>query len=462
MSERLPKGFDTPVRIGEGGFASAYRARQTRLERHVVVKLIRISDTQQSESLCREARMHADIDLPFTPRIYDVFRYRKSLCIVMEWIRSVDLRRFLNTNPPFHHRLTVATSLIETTAAFHARGFAHCDLKPTNVLLSPESGAYLIDFGLSRRGNERKAETRGKTAAGTPRYCAPELFDASREIHDYRPADLYALGILLEDILGPGRPVELVDRLTAETPETRPRDAEEVRRLWVKDFGGPSAAAWSEICGPTTASVTANLLVTGASKLLQEGRFDEAYRLALEALSEVPDHPRGLALVQSFHSRVAARKKRSILVRAGIAAGVIAALSVSATLYLRGPDRLTSAVMANSPSGRVTAPPPLAPSPNYEGEYNGRYRLGIQEMKTLTATIDLRVPNPHARVFLDGIAVGEFPHPRKPVRLAVGGGLHRLSCMYPDGSVWTSHVRLAPFQKVKVSIPDSDGKDPHG
>jgi hypothetical protein len=450
MNPRLPHGFDTPVSIGHGGFGRLYRARQIRLDRHVVIKMLPVAERHRRDRLYHEARTHADIAIPGTPRIYDVCLYRRTVCIVMEWLRAVDLRHFLLAEPSPPARRGAAASLVHTVAALHARGFAHRDLKPSNVLLSPERGLYLIDFGMSRRADGPGADT-SAAPAGTPRYIAPELLDASATEHDLRKADLYSLGVMLREVLGEECPDALVSALTAREPAERPAIDEVCRRREFTE-NEASTGRWREECEPQTALTTATRLVDGARELLRHGRFDEAYRLIVEAVGEVPDHPPAMALLQSFHATVAARRKKTMLIRAGLAAGAVAAAATLAFLLVPGRDHLPSAVMARSPKSAVVSLSTPSPAPRHTDEAgSGSYRLRMKPLRAVVGTVFVRLPHRDARLFVDGTVVP--PGEGDRVRISLAGGVHRLSYVGDEGSVWTTHVRLMPFQTVHLSLP---------
>ncbi len=124
---------------GEGGMGQVYRARDTRLERIVAIKVVRegVSDRFQ-----REARAIAALNHPHICTLYDV----GPDYLVMEYIEGEPLRCPMN----LRNALLYAGQILEALEAAHRHGIVHRDLKPSNVMLT-SSGVKLLDFGLAKR-----------------------------------------------------------------------------------------------------------------------------------------------------------------------------------------------------------------------------------------------------------------------------------------------------------------------
>ena len=156
--------------IGGGGMGEVWKARDTRLDRTVAVK---VSRDQFSERFEREARAIAALNHPNVAQIYDVGdRY-----LVMEYVNGEPLR------PPSDVRkvLDVAVQIADGLAAAHSAGFVHRDLKPANILLTRDGRVKILDFGLAKRGAAAAAcdETATilsdpGTIVGTASYMSPE------------------------------------------------------------------------------------------------------------------------------------------------------------------------------------------------------------------------------------------------------------------------------------------------
>lgn len=190
--------------VGAGGMGVVYRAHDSRLDREVALKVLpRAGDGDAAHG---EARSAAALSHPNLASVYDVGELGDVAWYAMELVRGSSLRAFCELRTGgFTDRLGLAMGVTRALAALHHAGWIHCDVKPENVMVTADGTAKLLDFGLARPTNAPSTEH----FAGTPRYMAPEQLrgepvDAS--------ADLYAMGKVLEELLGGEGPGDL-DRL---------------------------------------------------------------------------------------------------------------------------------------------------------------------------------------------------------------------------------------------------------
>jgi Tol biopolymer transport system component/predicted Ser/Thr protein kinase len=186
------------ARIGEGGMGEVFRARDTRLDRTVAIK---VSKAEFSDRFAREAKSVAALNHPNICTLHDVGRNY----LVMELIEGTPLKGPL----PVEKAVEYAGQILDALDAAHRKGFVHQDLKPANVMVT-RHGIKLLDFGLARR-TAPPAETDATHTAvmggieGTPQYMAPELLQG-------RPADarsdLFAFGCVLYELLSGKRAFE--------------------------------------------------------------------------------------------------------------------------------------------------------------------------------------------------------------------------------------------------------------
>lgn len=194
-------------RLGVGGMGEVYRAFDERLERWVAVKLVR-TDLEGNEDarsrLRREARSAASLSHPSIVQVHDVVESFDGDAIVLELVDGVSLGQLLVNGPlPIPQVRLLAREIAEGLAAAHGRGFIHRDLKPDNVMVTPDGHAKILDFGLAKRFEGEEAPlTRTDAAVGTFRSMSPE--QARGLPLDHR-SDLFALGILIYEMLT-GRP----------------------------------------------------------------------------------------------------------------------------------------------------------------------------------------------------------------------------------------------------------------
>ena len=141
--------------IGEGSFSSVYRARQKILDRWVAVKVLHERDAARRIELLNEARNQARMSVACIPTVYDAFIKGQQLFIVMEWVKGASLQSLLEAGiPEESDRRVLCASVVAALAGLHNSGFAHRDVKPANILVTPESGVYLVDFGFSKQVGE--------------------------------------------------------------------------------------------------------------------------------------------------------------------------------------------------------------------------------------------------------------------------------------------------------------------
>ena len=208
-------GLTELVEVGRGGMGIVYRARDSRLERTVAVKLLTSSAATPEGRLRaeREARILARIAHPNIVRIHSVVGVEGSPAIVMEWIDGPSLvERGRQGRMPLREAVTVVHDLARAVDSVHAAGIIHRDIKPANVLLARPAGdgqavPKLIDFGLARPdSNDASALTRQSVVIGTPSFMAPEQTGLDPTLGAIGPAtDIHALGALLYWLLS-GKP----------------------------------------------------------------------------------------------------------------------------------------------------------------------------------------------------------------------------------------------------------------
>ena len=203
-------------------------AEDTRLNRKVALKTVKGSDAETTEGrqrLMREARAAAALNHPHIATVHDVLDVEGNVVVVFEYVEGETLSTRIGRGPmPVSEVVEVAWQLADALAAAHAQGIIHRDLKPSNVILGSELRVKVLDFGIARMvpaGADMSLSvpgTIGGGLVGTPGYAAPEQY-LSRNV-DGR-ADLYALGVMIFEMIACRRPFPSNDAVALATSVLR-------------------------------------------------------------------------------------------------------------------------------------------------------------------------------------------------------------------------------------------------
>ncbi len=206
--------------IAGGGMATVYKAQDTLLGRLVAVKTLRdrlARDPQFVQRFREEAQAAANLNHPNIVTIFDVGRDAadgiERHYIVMEYVEGHDLKHLIRERAAagqtfgIEETVHIVRQICEGVGYAHRRGLVHCDLKPQNVIVTPERKAKVADFGIARAYTAMVAE-RADVVWGTPQYYAPEQATGAAPT----PAsDVYSIGILLYEMLAGRLPFEARD-----------------------------------------------------------------------------------------------------------------------------------------------------------------------------------------------------------------------------------------------------------
>ncbi|MFB6516810.1 protein kinase [Streptomyces sp. NPDC056401] len=211
--------------LGSGGMAAVHRAWDTSLSRPVAIKTLLVRPEVDSEAATRfqrEARAMAGLAHPHVVTVFDTGAEPQAdgppvPYFVMELVTGPSLADSLRERGalPVAEAVRIADQVLAALQASHARGMVHRDIKPANVLLSEDGTAKVADFGIVRAGAgaaDGTALTGTGFTIGTPEYMSPEQIQGLAEI-DGR-SDLYAVGLLLFEMLTGLRPFAAANRLT--------------------------------------------------------------------------------------------------------------------------------------------------------------------------------------------------------------------------------------------------------
>jgi serine/threonine protein kinase len=335
--------------IGAGGMGEVYKARDTRLNRIVAIKIARDQFTERFE---REARVVASLNHPNICQIYDV----GPNYLVMELIDGVPLKGPL----PVAKAVEYAGQILDALDAAHRKGITHRDLKPANILVTKQ-GIKLLDFGLAKQavglgagGLTVATMTIEGQIAGTLQYMAPEQLHGKDA--DAR-SDIFSFGCVLYEMLG-------------------------------------GACAFS---GTSAASVIAAILEREPEPLKTTPPLDRVIRTCLakdpdERFQNVMDLKRDLLWAMETTAAEAPRKARMPWIVAALMAG-IAAIAVGALLYgSRSAGTIGPETRVDIATPATNDPSSFALSPDgrriaYVASADGPSRLWVRSLDSTSAQL---------------------------------------------------------------------------
>jgi serine/threonine protein kinase/tetratricopeptide (TPR) repeat protein len=203
--------------LGAGGMGQVYQAQDTKLKRVVAIKRMapRLQqDEHDRRRFLREAQQASALNHPNIASIYDVIEEQGEILLIMEYVEGTPLRAKLRAHQDFStdEFFKVAVQSVEGLNAAHEKGILHGDIKPENIMLTPDGRVKVLDFGVARRFSLGDANEATLTVAtlsgameGTPAYMAPEVL--MQKPYDGR-ADLFSMGLVCYEMLGGKQPFE--------------------------------------------------------------------------------------------------------------------------------------------------------------------------------------------------------------------------------------------------------------
>jgi len=190
-------------RLGSGGMAVVYQAHDLTLERTVAIKVLRqdfSADAAFRERFHQEAKAAANLTHPNIVTVHDFGLDGGRLFIVMEYVPGTDLKTILQQRGRF--TIEEAMPLIIQACAglgyAHRAGLVHCDVKPHNILITPDQRVKITDFGIARALASIHPEEKSAVVWGSPQFFSPEQAAGGAP----SPAsDVYSLGVVIYEML---------------------------------------------------------------------------------------------------------------------------------------------------------------------------------------------------------------------------------------------------------------------
>ncbi|MGC9665842.1 diguanylate cyclase [Planosporangium sp. 12N6] len=408
---------DVLEELGRGAETVVYRVRRRGVE--YALKLLTSSDIDTERALAaarREAALLSCVDHPLLPDTFEVGLADTGPYLILELIEGASLSRALRGGRFDEARaLRLAIDVVGPLAAVHRAGLVHRDVKPDNIMITPDGTARLIDFGLATRNGAQDG-----AVAGTLTYSAPEQAGMLKRPVDAR-SDLYALGVVLYECL-------------TGAPPFSAEDAGELIRLHATAPVPDLRAVRPEVSA-TFAAIVAKLLAKDPDDRYTTG---ESLLVDLERLRDDPGAD--FTVGTGPGRRLVVRGQDSLIGRDREMGELIGR-------WRRARARHGGAALIEGPPG------------------GGKSRLAQELAKTVRA---------EGRLVLQGKCVPDDPVPLAPLRAAVEQHLHGIDRLPPAerdaaldrlrtaiGPAGALLKALSPMLGALVPVPDLDGNDRH-
>jgi serine/threonine-protein kinase len=454
----IAERYRVDARLGDGGMGTVYRVEHTHMRKRLALKVLHRELSASAEVVARferEAMAAANIEHPNVANATDFGKLPDgSFYLVLEYIEGIDLRQLMSLEKwlPPARAVHIALQILGALGRAHELGIVHRDLKPENVLLVEKDGdsefVKILDFGIARvpvgtlgsikSSSDMRPLTKAGTVYGTPEYMAPE--QALGHQVDGR-ADLYAVGILLFEMLTGHRPyddkdkiallgahvskpipdlrvrapkgqslpeglVRVVERCLAKAPEDRFESAREVAQELL-DLGYEAPMPITR--HPTGSADRSGAFAGESSSQARKIAIEEIERAALEAKENDPG--RVIVSPPAGARAYEPRSRRGAVVPWIIA---VASLAVAAGTFvvLRRPPRDEQAIAPRPEPSVATVASSAAPAPAKTSETRGEAlralgRIASGEVEEGLRDLDALVAeNPQDQVLLRTAAQG--------------------------------------------------------
>ncbi|MEN9355070.1 MAG: hypothetical protein RL318_2395 [Fibrobacterota bacterium] len=464
MTLQLPPDFSGPVEIGRGRFGVVYRVRQDGIGRWIALKSLPASARKEAEA---EARSMASIGLSVLPTIHGVLIHKRRVFVAEEWLQGPSLADILELGPLEETPFEWAAAICEGLASLHAAGLSHGDLKPANILCTIDGRIRLVDLGFAHH-----RDSHAKIHAGTPAYLAPEL--GSDGLTDPHAADLWALGIVLHELLCGVRPsaqeiqrglprlrkdqtaewAELVAPLLASTPSQRPSARDVAGRIRMLQANGSPSPRHLELAKRLFAQKMAASLHRAALIAMKASKPEQAFAFLSEALEHDCDHAPSIELLPRIDFAPPSRNRMKLGISLGLAlsVGLVSLFLLTRNKPSPNGSRIAPVLTREDSGIRLESAPTLPPSQDYDlplrdDSHAGERSLGSVVLEGFPAGSRLQAGD--TRASLTGAATQ---------RLSLPIGRQRIDITHEGKLLHSEFHELVAFQTL-VLRPDRAGKD---
>ena len=257
MTGRTLAHYQVLEPLDQGGMGEVFKARDTRLNRLVAIKVLRgdvLSNTSRKQRFIQEAQAASALNHPNIVTVHDIFQHEGVDCLVMEYVAGKTLDALIPRHGlRLNEALRIAVQVADGLRKAHGAGIIHRDIKPSNIIVPDDGPVKILDFGLAKlteataaSGNEatltQRPDTEEGTVMGTVAYMSPEQAEGLKV--DVR-TDIFSFGALLYEMVtgrrafGGNSKLSTMSEILKEEPkpvENVPPDLEKIiRRCLRKD-----------------------------------------------------------------------------------------------------------------------------------------------------------------------------------------------------------------------------------
>jgi serine/threonine-protein kinase len=430
--------YEVIALLGAGGMGQVYRARDTKLNRHVAIKVLPQDvgrDPDRLARFTREAQTLAALNHPNIAHIHGLEEFDGVVALIMELVEGDDLSVLIGRGAmPIAEALPIARQIAEALEAAHEEGFIHRDLKPANVKVRTDGTVKLLDFGLAKALSQEDPKSISGTLANSPTIASPAMTamgvilgtaaymapEQARGKGIDRRVDIWAFGVVFYEMLTGVRLFE--GESVAETLGLIFSREPDLDRL---PAGTP----------PGIRRIIGRCLVKDPRQRLRDA--GDARLLIDDALEGRGDANSSAAALPAPVSAPAVAPRRDRIVEISLVIAVLALAAAAGGWYARpssapAPMRLSIAL---PPGDQVTAPPAISP--------DGQLVAYVAGKTPNSAQLYIRSLNdfaPHAVANSNGAEYPFFSPDGRSIGFFAGGRLRRSSSTAGAGTMDVAHA----------------------